>query len=182
MSNITPPSISISAELNGEPYPGNSLVCTPGTYNGEPSLSHNWTRDGVDISGATNAALYAITADDVGHVINIRETATYPAGGDTSSETAVTPRLGPPAVESPPVIEIAGGGPETAPATLQVVSGTGWSHLNGQSISSKWLKNGMDAGSGSSLSAGDPGGYKYVETLNHEGVEVVAESNEIGLS
>jgi hypothetical protein len=182
MSNITPPSISISAQNNGEPYPGNTLVCTPGTYNGEPTLSHNWTRDGADISGATNPSSYPITEEDVGHVINIRETATYPAGGDTSSETAVTPRLGPPTVDSAPVIEISGGGPETAPATLQVTSATVWSHLNGQSISSKWLRNGSEVGGGSSISAGEAGGYKYVETLNHEGIEVVAESNEIGLS
>lgn len=182
MSNITPPSISISAENNGAPYPGAVLVCSPGTYNGEPSLSHQWTRNGSPISGATNPAGYTLTPEDVGQVMNIIETAAYPTGGDVSSETPVEPRMGPPTVDASPTIEIAGGGPETVPATLQVASATVWSRLDGHSVTGKWQKNGMDTGSGSSLSAGEPGGYQYIETLVHEGVEVTAASNTIGIS
>ena len=59
---------------------GSTLSCTMGNWTGEPSgYAYAWHRDGVAISGATNAT-YAVQADDSGHSLACVVTATNGLG------------------------------------------------------------------------------------------------------
>lgn len=73
--NVTAPSIS------GTATQGQTLTRTIGTYTGYPSptITGNWQRNGVDISGATGAT-YQLQAADVGTNIRYRENATNASG------------------------------------------------------------------------------------------------------
>lgn len=90
------PTISYS-----DPTPGGVISSSYGTVTGSPAptITRQWLRDGVVISGATGAT-YTATETDVGKAIRVRNTATNSAG------TAV--------VESEPVYIVAPS--QTAPA------------------------------------------------------------------
>jgi plastocyanin len=81
--NSAPPSISGSAVA------GQTLTCSTGTWTGSPSFAFQWLRDGVPISGATNAD-YLIVVDDLNHPIACRVTATNAIGSTEATSAAVT--------------------------------------------------------------------------------------------
>ena len=76
-TNQTAPSIPSSA------HPGDSISCDPGAWTGSPSFTFAWLRDGAQI--ATGAG-YLVTADDTGHTLVCRVTATN-AGGSTNADS-----------------------------------------------------------------------------------------------
>lgn len=65
MVNVTPP------QIYGAMRVGNRLMAEPGTFTNSPtSFVFQWTRDGIDIAGAT-ASIYKITQADAGHLLQI---------------------------------------------------------------------------------------------------------------
>ena len=69
---------------------GSTLTMTPGTWNGSPTeVRHEWLRDGVPIAGES-AETYVVTADDVGHALSVRSTASKAGYPDF---TSVSPEL-----------------------------------------------------------------------------------------
>ncbi|MEM8546744.1 MAG: LamG-like jellyroll fold domain-containing protein [Pseudomonadota bacterium] len=78
-----PVNIALPA-ITGTPTEGETLTVSDGTYTGNPTptLAKQWTRDGVDIAGAT-ASSYTLTADDVDTVVTCDETATNSEGSVT---------------------------------------------------------------------------------------------------
>jgi hypothetical protein len=83
-TNDVAPSISGTAEV------GATLTRTEGTYSGNPTptLSGQWQRDGVDITGETGAT-YEVVSDDQGADITYRETATNAVGSVSVSSNAI---------------------------------------------------------------------------------------------
>lgn len=95
--NTTAPSVS------GDTAQGSMLTCDPGTWgldapfsggsNGTITYSYQWTRGGVDISGATSST-YTTQAADVGENIGCRVRAMndggYDADADTNSSNTIT--------------------------------------------------------------------------------------------
>lgn len=69
--NISPPSIAVQG--GGDPFPGEMLQGTPGTWSGSPTLTYQWRRDGVDIGGQTSIAGYTLTEEDFGASITLLE-------------------------------------------------------------------------------------------------------------
>ena len=84
--NLTVPVVTGTTGL------GDTLTATAGTWNGSPAptFEYQWTRGGVDIVGATDAA-YVIVTDDQGTTVAVTVTATNATGSDTaaSSGTAI---------------------------------------------------------------------------------------------
>lgn len=77
--NTAAPSIS------GTPTVGSTLTRVAGTWTGSPTITGQWLRDGVAISGATGTT-HTVVADDVGAEITYRETAD---GSTTATSAAV---------------------------------------------------------------------------------------------
>lgn len=89
--------------VSGDTTQGSTLTCSPGTWgldapfssgsNGTITYSYQWTRDGVDISGATSST-YATQVADVGADVGCRVRATndggYDADADTNSSNTIT--------------------------------------------------------------------------------------------
>jgi hypothetical protein len=84
-ANTAAPSIAGDTEL------GDVLTVTPGTWTGvpTPSLSYQWRRDGVAISGATGST-YTIVIADNGADIDVLETATNVMGAVSEASNAIT--------------------------------------------------------------------------------------------
>lgn len=85
------PVVRTKPTITGTTTSGQTLTRVVGTYGGAPAatLTRQWLRDGVAISGATGTTL-VLSAPDVGHKISITETATNTAGAvsSTSNQTA----------------------------------------------------------------------------------------------
>lgn len=80
------PSVSLAPRISGAFVEGEALSVSNGSWSGTAPISYayRWTRDGADISGATGAG-YAITAADVGAVVDCVVTATNAAGSASAS-------------------------------------------------------------------------------------------------
>ena len=63
---------------------GDTCAGTFGTWTGSPAYTFAWTRDGVDIVGASTR-VYILVTNDVGAMIGYRVTATN-AGGSASAD------------------------------------------------------------------------------------------------
>jgi hypothetical protein len=77
LSNLTSPATKTSPEK--EPQVGDQLKCEPGTWEGEPTFSYRWLRDGSPIGGATQAG-YTVTAEDEGAALQCEVIAANEAG------------------------------------------------------------------------------------------------------
>lgn len=92
---------------------GEELTADPGTWSGNPtSFGYQWRRcdtgsplSCADIAGATDSA-YTAVADDVGHKLEVRVTATNAGGDSDPADSAPTDAVlpAPPVNESPPTI------------------------------------------------------------------------------
>lgn len=82
--NLTAPTIS------GSVFPGQVLTSTDGTWAGSPvpTLSRQWQRNGVDISGAT-ASTYTVSLSDEGQYISFRVVASNSAGSASATSSAL---------------------------------------------------------------------------------------------
>jgi hypothetical protein len=97
--------------LSGAPtiegVPGNlvhgnpgELKCSQGTWNGSPTLSYQWLRNGVAIAGATASEYQPVPAEDEGKALQCQVTATNAAG---SSRAVSRDVVGLPESKSSPV-------------------------------------------------------------------------------
>lgn len=76
-----PPQLTFAGGVFGSSEVGNSLFCSPGTWNGEPTFTYQWLRNGAEIAGATEAS-YTVVGADAGTVVECRVKAT---NGDGST-------------------------------------------------------------------------------------------------
>lgn len=88
--NTIPPTIS------GDELFGSLLTATPGTWTGSPvpTLTYQWMRDGVAISGATGST-YTTVEDDVDTTVTVVVTATNSEGSASATSNGI-------AVDGPP--------------------------------------------------------------------------------
>lgn len=76
--------------LGGTTRVGKTLVVTAGRWEPADALvSYQWLRDGSPITGA-EASAYSLRPEDVGSVISVRVTATYPGLAEAVAETGTT--------------------------------------------------------------------------------------------
>ncbi len=78
-----------AASITGTAQEGQVLTAVNGTLNDADAsvTGYQWTRDGVNISGATSST-YTVTEADETHVIRVVETATDADGGPTTTSTS----------------------------------------------------------------------------------------------
>jgi hypothetical protein len=74
-TNLTPPVIAGNAAV------GETLTCTPGTWDGVPTpvINYQWYADSLIILGENNLT-HVVTAQDAGHVVTCHERATNTLG------------------------------------------------------------------------------------------------------
>lgn len=102
------PGLIFAPIISGIPTNGQTLDVSTGTWAMYPILfTYQWTRDGVDIAGATSQA-YTLTGDDIGHEIDALVYATNNVG--TSAPAYARP-VGP----IPDVLTISG-----SPVTIAI--------------------------------------------------------------
>src|SRR6202043_19885 len=78
-----------AASISGTAQEGQTLTAVNGTLNDSDAVvtGYQWTRDGVNISGATSATYTVVEADET-HVLRVVETATDSDGGPTTTSTS----------------------------------------------------------------------------------------------
>jgi hypothetical protein len=76
--------------IAGSPTPESTLTMTPGTWNGSPTVAHQWLRDGQPIEGETGLT-HTVTPDDVGHVLAVRSTGSADGFPDFTAVSANLP-------------------------------------------------------------------------------------------
>jgi hypothetical protein len=74
-----PPEQLTTGEIFGSAQVGNSLFCGTGNWSGNPIFTFQWLRNGNEIGGATESS-HALTAEDLGTVVQCRVTATNANG------------------------------------------------------------------------------------------------------
>ena len=80
-SALNPPTNTTAPVISGTPRLGQTLTTTDGTWTDSPtSYSYQWTRDGVDIGGATSSTYVLVAADLYATAIRCEVTATNAAG------------------------------------------------------------------------------------------------------
>ena len=89
--NSAPPTLSDTT-----PTQGQVLSVNPGTWSGTPTptLTYQWQRDGANLSGQTGTT-YTVVAGDVGHTLDVVETANNGVGSPVSvASSASQPVVG----------------------------------------------------------------------------------------
>jgi hypothetical protein len=98
-----PVAVVVATTVTGSTLLGQALSVVPGAYSPTAAVaSYTWSRDGVDVPGATGPS-YLPTAADVGHLLAVRASVAAP-GRSGTTET------------------VAAGAPVTAPAVVTVVA------------------------------------------------------------
>lgn len=128
-----------TATITGGNLIDDVLTADPGTWAPAPtSFTHQWTRDGVDIDGATEGT-YTLTADDMGSDIYVTVTAVLAGYSETSDVSAVTSIPLMTFTDAPaPVIT----GTERVGSTLTATT-DGWSPTP-TTINLQWKRDGVD--------------------------------------
>src|SRR5207248_2766277 len=76
------------ASISGTAQEGQVLTAVNGTLNDSDAVTgYQWTRDGVNISGATSQTYTVVEADE-GHLLRVVETATDSDGGPSTTSTS----------------------------------------------------------------------------------------------
>src|SRR5205814_1374858 len=77
-----------AASISGTAQEGQVLTAVNGTLNDSDAAvtGYQWTRDGVNISGATSST-YTVAEADEGHLLRVVETATDSDGGPSTTST-----------------------------------------------------------------------------------------------
>ncbi|HUR85213.1 MAG TPA: hypothetical protein VMY78_07700 [Solirubrobacteraceae bacterium] len=122
-ASATPPAVSAGIGTRV----GAKLTASTGTWNGATPLSYetSWLRcdgagGGCAVLAGAGAASYTLTADDVGHRMRARVTATNATSSvsaESSPTAAVTMALQPPTVPPPPPAPVAAPRPTTSTPT-----------------------------------------------------------------
>jgi hypothetical protein len=135
------PTITTPPSISGATVQGSTLTCTPGVWAGSPAptITREWLRAGVAISGATGLT-YVTQAGDVGQAITCRETATNSGGSanSTSNAITVTSSFSLPANTVAPVIS----GAAEEGSVLTVADGT-WTGNPAPSFTHQWQADGV---------------------------------------
>ena len=97
-----PPSNTSRPSIGGSATVGSTLTCSPGGWTGAPIFAFQWLRDGAPVSRAASST-YAIAAQDAGHSLLCRVSATNAAGARaTADSNSVTASLSPPGFAGSP--------------------------------------------------------------------------------
>lgn len=139
------PAFTVAAAISGTRKPGNTLTCDGGTATGTPAptKTYQWQKDGVNISGATNAT-YVVQAGDVASSITCDVTATNFRGSATSTSNALS-IISDPAVTVAPVI--AG---TMLPHETLTCDGGSFSGYPTPTKTYQWTSDGVDIGGATS--------------------------------
>jgi NHL repeat-containing protein len=132
---ITPPSLGTpTISLSGTAEVGKILTCNTGTWEGAPSFSFQWYRNGTAIAAATSST-YTVVLADVGAAVQCKVTGTN-AGGAAAAFTALKriEALPPTATANPAIT-----GTPSVGNSLSCSNGT-WT--NGPTFTRQWLRNG----------------------------------------
>lgn len=154
----TAPAFTTAPAINGTPQVGVATSYTLGAVTGAPApnIQQQWTRDGVDIAGATSPT-YTPTSGDAGHALRVREIATNASGSATSTSNPVTvSSASAPAFTSAPSII----GTPTVNVPCSYSPGT----LSGSpapTITQQWVLDGIDIGGAT--------GVTYTPTIGNSG-------------
>src|SRR5687768_16279907 len=108
---------TVLPSISGTTNVGETSTGTPGTSTGDPVLTHQWRRDGVDISGETGLTYLQVDAD-FGTMIDWLEI----PDGDTTSTVAAT-AVGP--VDFAYLLRVEFDTDDAAPLTSPYVGETG---------------------------------------------------------
>jgi hypothetical protein len=76
---LEPPEQTSAGGVSGTARVGSSLFCSAGTWNGSPTITRQWLRNGAEIAGATSSS-YTLTAEDLETVVQCRVAATNGGG------------------------------------------------------------------------------------------------------
>ena len=89
---ILPPANATLPTISGSTVLGMVLTVTPGSWVGTPpiTLTYQWLRNGVPITGATGTT-YTLVSADLGDLISVDETGTNTAGTATVTSSNVGP-------------------------------------------------------------------------------------------
>lgn len=132
------PACSVLPAITGDLYQGETLTCDTGTWSNTPdAYAYQWSRDGVQIIGAT-AATRVLALADVGKAMSCTVTATNLGVSAVASSAATAVILGDPVFSVQPSIT----GTAQEDATLTGVAGT----HTGTSITRRWLADGVAIG------------------------------------
>jgi hypothetical protein len=160
---------------------GAVLTVTPGEWEEDPTVTGNWQRDGVNITGATQLT-YVVTDTDEGTTLTYRETAINPAGITYASSNEVEVAVSAvvlPTVDTSPVLSY------TTPVNIgSVLTATAGSYTNELSVSKRWTRDGATifgaSASTYTVVAADVGtSIRYVETASNDDGSVEAFSDSV---
>ena len=85
------PANAVAPVISGTAQSGQVLSATQGTWTGDWPLTftYQWSRDGVDLGGATSST-YTVVSGDVGHLLTCRVTATNSLGSASSTSAGAS--------------------------------------------------------------------------------------------
>ncbi len=129
-----PDALTGTATITGSAVYGETLTASLVSGNNTGTLSYQWTRDTVDISGADDST-YILVEDDIGAVIAVKITSSVETGTLTSEPTAAVEKAD---CEVSPVLSPELESSTTASITLKAV--TGYEYI--------LVANGADASTG----------------------------------
>ncbi len=160
LSALVIPINTVAPVTSGNPYPGETISVTTGTFTGSASTkTYQWQKNGTNVSGQT-ASTMAVDAASPAHGDTLRcvVTATNAAGSDNEPSNALTVVVTPANLTLPSIT-----GDDTEGATLTAVDGT---FSNGATVTRQWWKNGSNTGStGATYSDTTPGDEVFLRNI-----------------
>jgi hypothetical protein len=75
--------------VTGMPVTGQALLCSEGSWSGEPALAYQWLRDGAPMTGVVGSA-YIVQEADEGHSLACQVTASNAAGSASATSGALS--------------------------------------------------------------------------------------------
>lgn len=102
LANSTAPTNTALPAITGTDVSGSTLTASTGTWLGSPTtFAYRWKRGGAVITGATSST-YTLTSPDVGTQITVGVIATNGIGSSSEVNSAATPTITGPSVDSRP--------------------------------------------------------------------------------
>lgn len=177
---VNPPSNLIPPELSGTPVVGDTLECTSGSWQNEPSeYLYSWFRDSSLIPAQTHHT-YEVQADDRGHDVTCEVMAANKAGPKKALSNALAVPLPPPVNVAAPVLS----GLAEVGETLSCSDGE-WEH-DPVDFGYSWLQDGAPFETGGpptiAVTASDRGHSLSCEvTASNEGGSASTLSNPLSI-
>lgn len=143
------PANTVLPVITGTLETGQTLSCSEGTWSEYPvgTKTYQWTRDSVDISGATSAT-YLLIGDDADALIGCEVTSANASGATTAVAADVGPIAGIPAA---PTVAVAGTiAGNLNEGFLLTLTPTIWSGYPSPSVAIQWKRNGVNIGGATS--------------------------------